>query len=261
MVHLFPSRSTECRRYLLVFNLKSCLTYVLKRNMSAKLSLLQKLLIDREELVLLFAGQAFCSCGEGFADFGDIENHLVQSHEKLSKGCARKSLHVILREAVNRLLSAPKQPGEEQQLDIKLPARMFAVCLDEDMIKGGGQVGQINCHECSAQCFSFKTLKDHYLRQHPGSWACAETCRNVDRILFDKPSSSLEPSSRKLPKSWSFHYYCPIPGCKYHVSQHHEGASSQSPKSFSTYSLLRQHYSKMHAQRSHACPKCGAGKF
>merc|ERR1739848_213494 len=82
------------------------------------------------------------------------------------------------------------------------------------------------------------------MRQHPGTWACAETCSQVSRVLFTKPLKE-----HRLPKGWSYHYYCPLPSCKYHLSQN---------KSFPSYSLLKQHYSKMHAHRSKICGKCNA---
>lgn len=215
--------------------------------MSNKLELLQKLLHDREEAIVLHRGRAYCSCGADFTDFSDIENHLVQSHDKLSSESSRKSLQDVLKDVVNKLSEPPSLlVSSEQQLDIDLPPRTFAVCLDEDLIDGGS-IRSINCHECAASCYSFKTLKDHYMRQHPGSWACAETCRNFERISFARPSKS-----QRAPQGLSFRYFCPLPGCKYHVAN--------AKFSFPSYSLLKQHYSKMHASRDRKCPKCGTGK-
>jgi len=150
-----------------------------------------------------------------------------------------------------------EQNLSEQQLKIEVPQKTFAVCLDEDQIVGSGQIREAFCNICSASCYSFKTLKDHYLRQHPGTWASAATCHSVDRILFTKPSKEC----LKVPPGWGYQYYCPLPGCKYHVSQHQSGVYSgcNTVKSFPSYSLLKQHYSKMHAHRSEICERCGSG--
>ena len=40
--------------------------------MATKLALLQKLLIDREEVIILHRGKAHCSCGVGIEDFSDV---------------------------------------------------------------------------------------------------------------------------------------------------------------------------------------------
>ena len=156
---------------------------------------------------------------------------------------------------------AKKNPKNPFISTLETPQKTFAVCLDEDQIVGGGQIREAFCNICSASCYSFKTLKDHYLRQHPGTWASAATCRSVDRILFTKPSKEC----LKVPPGWGYQYYCLLPGCKYHVSQHQSGVDtpgiiSSSVKSFPSYSLLKQHYSKMHAHRSQICERCGSGK-
>ena len=235
--------------------------------MATKLALLQKLLIDREEVILLHRGKAHCSCGVGIEDFSDIENHLVHAHDKLSSDSSRKCLQVVLKDIINRLPSDQEHVTNlsEQQLDIEIPLKTFAVCLDENLIGGGGQIRETLCNICSASCYSFKTLKDHYLRQHPGSWASAATCRRVDRILFTKPSKECLKSRQGL----DFQYYCPLPGCKYHVGQHQNcsdvkrsfssSSADKAVKSFPSYSLLKQHYSKMHAHRSHICERCESG--
>lgn len=223
--------------------------------MSSKLELLQELLSDRDQVVVLYRGQAHCSCGEIFTDFCDIENHLVQRHEKLSpsRSTSSKSLPLVLKDIVNSLsTSMLTAKSSDQQLDIVVPAGTLAVCLDEASIQGG-LVSSMDCHLCFIQCYSFKTLKDHYLRQHPGTWACPETCRQVQNLTFQKPSSG-----DKSIKHKSLQYFCPLPACKYHVSQCQAQISTL--KAFSSYSQLKQHYSKMHASREKKCAKCGMGK-
>ena len=217
---------------------------------ATKLDLIQKLLLNRDEAVILHQGKALCSCGDTFEDIFDIENHLVQVHEKLSDNSTREPLKGILESVINSL---EVEKVNEIQLDIALPPKSFAVCLDQEEI-GSGHIESLNCSECSTPCFSFKTLKNHYLRQHPGLWPCQESCRQIPRILFTKPSKAHQ---NRLPKGWTYHFYCPIPGCKYHLSQHLEGEG----RWFPSKALLRQHYSKIHAFKSKICQKCGTGKY
>ena len=100
-----------------------------------KLDLLQKLLLNRNEAVILHQGLVLCSCGDRFADISDIENHLVQEHEKLSDKCARKGLRDVLNTVINNVVNDEERPL--QQLDIAIEPKSFAVCLDEDEIDGG----------------------------------------------------------------------------------------------------------------------------
>ena len=72
---------------------------------------------------------------------------------------------------------------------IKLPPKTIAICLDEDGINGDQnqneeQIRDIACPECTVNCLSFKTLKDHYLRQHPGLWPCQETLVGYVRMIY-----------------------------------------------------------------------------
>ena len=43
------------------------------------MALLQKLLSDRNELMILHHRFVFCSCGDQFEDYADAENHLVST--------------------------------------------------------------------------------------------------------------------------------------------------------------------------------------
>ena len=72
------------------------------------------------------------------------------------------------------------------------------------------------------------------------------------RIIFDKPTKE------RLPKGWCYMFYCPLPGCKYHISQH--GRTQQgSLKAFQSYTLLKQHFLKIHASKNKVCDQCNAG--
>jgi hypothetical protein len=45
-------------------------------------ALIQKLLVDRAEVLLLHGAWATCSCGQKFDDYTDAENHLVLHHQR-----------------------------------------------------------------------------------------------------------------------------------------------------------------------------------
>jgi len=146
---------------------------------ASKLALLQKLLIDREQLIIFHQNSIICSCGKQFEDINDIENHLVQNHEKYTENyTSRKKIQDILQDFIEKINEEElSYQTELAQFHVKLPSKSIAVCLEEEAINGG-QVCDVLCPECSASCWSFKTLKDHYLRQHPGLWPCKETCVN-----------------------------------------------------------------------------------
>ncbi len=42
------------------------------------MKLLQRLLSNRQEILLLYKNNVFCSCGEEFDDYTDVENHIVK---------------------------------------------------------------------------------------------------------------------------------------------------------------------------------------
>ena len=44
--------------------------------------LLQKLLHDRDVVLLLYQKWSLCSCGETFEEYADAENHLVLKHQR-----------------------------------------------------------------------------------------------------------------------------------------------------------------------------------
>ena len=44
--------------------------------------LLQRLLNDRENILLLYRNWSLCSCGEQFENYTDAENHLVIKHPR-----------------------------------------------------------------------------------------------------------------------------------------------------------------------------------
>ena len=86
---------------------------------ASKLALLQKLLIDREQLIIFHQNSIFCSCGKQFEDINDIENHLVQNHEKFNENydSSRKKIQDLFQDFIEKIaeqeLSYQTELGEE----------------------------------------------------------------------------------------------------------------------------------------------------
>ena len=59
--------------------------------------LLQKLLNDRDDVLLLYKKWTLCSCGQKFDDYTDAENHLVLSHPRHKPSASRDRLSDISR--------------------------------------------------------------------------------------------------------------------------------------------------------------------
>ena len=51
------------------------------------------------------------------------------------------------------------------------------------------------------------------------------------------------------------HYFCPLPGCKYHIFNNNNNTSHSS---LPTLKQLKQHYTKVHSSKSHACQGCSS---
>ncbi len=233
------------------------------------MTLLQKLLVDRAEVIVLSHKFAYCSCGDKFEDYSDAENHLVQYHEKRShnekkngSGSNKNNLADILSslaETLRENADESKSAGDSSW-SIQLPEKTMAVLLGEDEINGG-QLQDVHCPECGDQFTSFDRLKVHYLKIHPEKWPRKED--NTDNnLLFERPKVR-----SKLP-NWNYHYFCPLPGCKYNILEN----SKQDPEKqryildgtssnyFTQYANLKQHYSKTHATKLFKCTSCDQGK-
>ncbi len=73
-------------------------------------------------------------------------------------------------------------------------------------------------------------------------------------ITFERPrAASGRAANGRASTGPRLAYFCPMVDCKYHI------ASSRQEKHFSTFKLLKQHYSKVHASRTHVCAQCGEG--
>lgn len=216
---------------------------------------MQKLLADRDQAVVLFKNFALCSCGSRFDDYSDAENHLVQQHARRNSCdvdlvCQGEEDENLLKTILETLLFNLKTSQKENNDDTaaslvehELPDKVCAVILDEKAIKSGN-LRNVTCCECAETLSDFNGLKAHFLSRHPCMWSVKQDGKQV---VCNRPRAS------KLLPGWSYRYYCPVPGCKYHI------LSGDHSKYFSNATLLKQHYAKVHAQKCLKCDMCLAG--
>ena len=57
--------------------------------------LLQKLLHDRDVVLLLYQNWSLCSCGEKFEEYTDAENHLVLKHQRRKSNNVSENQKVV----------------------------------------------------------------------------------------------------------------------------------------------------------------------
>ena len=84
---------------------------------ASKLALLQKLLCDREHLVILYRNLFLCSCGSVFEDLNDVENHLVSKHDKVGiNQSSRKNLQDLLQDlALKFSIEIPRPKSQKRK--------------------------------------------------------------------------------------------------------------------------------------------------
>jgi hypothetical protein len=135
--------------------------------------------------------------------------------------------------------------GERSKVKVPpldVPPRTHFVTLAEREI-GGGALRNFSCPECkpndgNCAMSDFMELEFHYERWHGGIWR--EGSIRTKEMLSAK---------KKKEKDWSYHFFCPLPGCKYNVLSH--------SKHFSDLKQLKQHYTKVHASRDMTCTNEG----
>lgn len=111
------------------------------------MALLQKLLSDRNEVMVLHRDAVFCSCGSKFHELDEAENHLVQhprvevQNNEMSKILSR--LLSELSRAMKRLYedegltSADPEPDLSVLKEVEMPEKVCCVTLEEDDLKAG----------------------------------------------------------------------------------------------------------------------------
>lgn len=130
------------------------------------MKLLQRLLSNRQEVLLLYKNSVFCSCGEEFDDYTDAENHVVKhvGDDKISgsSGTAQGSKNFIF--------ETLKDLSKKLAQTVFLPEKVCAITLEESDI-GNGQLQDMDCPKCHQELRGgFLALKDHYLSCHASLW-------------------------------------------------------------------------------------------
>ena len=143
------------------------------------MALLQKLLSDRNEVMVLHQSSVYCSCGAEFADFADAENHLVKHPRVEVKPKNEEKSKIIfkfLSELVGKFeesnISPTKLPPKVDQnllKSVELPDKVCCLTLDEEDLQAG-QLREAVCCECAQQLGSFGSLKNHFLLKHFQLW-------------------------------------------------------------------------------------------
>ena len=107
------------------------------------MALLQKLLSDRNEVVVLHQSSVFCSCGAEFEDFSDVENHVVKHPRvQVPRRRSRETANLILRvltDLSERLdaVCAPAEADESVLTKIDLPEKVCGITLEEEDLNAG----------------------------------------------------------------------------------------------------------------------------
>jgi hypothetical protein len=166
------------------------------------MKLLQRLLSNRQEILLLYKNSVFCSCGEEFDDYTDAENHVV-NHVKDEEISA---LNKAVQESKNTIFETLKdlskkvasiQAGESLAKTVFLPEKVCAVTLEEDDIDNG-QLQDMDCPKCQQELKGgYPQLKNHYLNCHPWLWNpfISEGCKSFLRKM---PSKAEYPPGKRV---------------------------------------------------------------
>ena len=143
------------------------------------MALLQKLLSDRNEVMVLHQSSVYCSCGAEFEDFTDAENHLVKHPRVEIKAKNAEKSRIIfkfLSELVGQFeasdISSTNVPAKVDQSllkSVELPDKVCCLTLEEEDLQAG-QLREAVCCECAQQLDSFGSLKNHFLLKHVHLW-------------------------------------------------------------------------------------------
>jgi len=120
---------------------------------------------------------------------------------------------------------------------VVLPSKLTCICLNEHDL--GAFAQDLSCHLCRNHCDDLESLNKHIAEIHKISQVLIG-----ENIKFERPEP--DPSMICLSDA----YYCPMVKCKYHI------AESDQSKYFKAFKLLKQHYVKVHASKTHHCPNC-----
>lgn len=172
------------------------------------ITLLQELLRDRTDCFVLLRGQSvFCSCGHVSSDVKNLENHIVTHERAEFVGDEQRANEVVSVHLAELKRSLECVGLNEERLEV--PPKTHYVTLAEEDI-GGGYLADASCPRCPGLVLQdFADLESHFSQFHGGLWAAEGTIRTKSDFVDRK----------RREKTWAYNFFCPIPGCKYHVRE------------------------------------------
>ena len=171
------------------------------------ITLLQELLRARGDCLVLMRGQSvFCSCGYASSDVKNFENHVV-THERTDLAYDEDEVKGIVVGHLAQLRERLASCGGEKEKRLELPPKTHFVTLAEKDI-GGGALTDASCPRCPGVVLKdFAELEAHFDRSHGGLWTAEGTVGSKSELADRK----------RREKTWAYNFFCPIPGCKYHI--------------------------------------------
>ena len=113
-----------------------------------KMALLQKLLTDRDEVIVLHRNSIYCSCGGKYQDLSDAENHLVQ-HPRVTVTKVNEVSKIIFNFLSKISIAAKNIGGDVNQnsadfeldfailKEVNMPEKVFCITLEEEDLNAG----------------------------------------------------------------------------------------------------------------------------
>ena len=172
------------------------------------ITLLQELLRDRIDCFVLLRGQSvFCSCGHVSSDVKNVENHIV-THERADFISDEEQIKEVVVGHLAELKKNLECHGlNEERLEVP-PKTHFVTLAEKDI--GGGFLTDASCPRCPGLVLKdFAELDRHFSRSHGSLWPAEGTIRTKSDFIDRK----------RKEKSWAYNFFCPIPGCKYHIRE------------------------------------------
>ena len=112
------------------------------------MALLQKLLTDRDEVIVLHRNSIYCSCGGKYQDLSDAENHLVQ-HPRVNVTKVNEVSKIIFNFLSKISIAAKNIGGDVNQnsadfeldfailKEVNMPEKVFCITLEEEDLNAG----------------------------------------------------------------------------------------------------------------------------
>lgn len=203
---------------------------------------LDNLFFAQDVLFLVNKTNIYCSCGFKVSGLRRLEEHL-ESHGSVCEigDAMTETDQKQLKDLFNGkfIFKPDNSTADHSVVSVTLPHHLFCICLGEADI--GVFSSQVSCYLCHKSLANLDKLNQHVEKTHK--------ITNViigENITFEKPNMS-NLKDNKQPA-----FFCPMPKCKYNIMESHQ------TKHFSTFKLLKQHFTKVHGQKSVKCDGCNA---